>query len=239
MSLNPPVPRPADVAAIVQFWDSDAPEEVQGLLDSVRDANPSMPYRFFDDGSAREFVRVECGSEAAAMYDNAALPAMRADLFRYCWLALHGGFYVDADYGSLQPLEPLIAEGNAGLLYERPKGICNSAIYARDPNDPLMVAVLERALHNVRTRRSQSVWDMTGPAVFQRLYAADATRALFDGYRLVREDEFRTYFHLADSLPYKSTEAHWFVAKHAGISPFRDERDPADGDAANDASADA
>ncbi len=231
MSLNRPVPRPADAAAIIQFWDSNASEEVQGLLDSVRDANPSMPYLFFDDETAREFVRIEYGAEAVAMYDNAALPAMRADLFRYCWLALHGGFYVDADYGSLRSLEPLVAEDVAGILYERPKGICNSAIYARAPNDPLMVAVLERALHNVRTRRSQSVWDMTGPAVFQRLLAAEDTRALFDGYRMVLEDEFRTYFHLADSLPYKSTEAHWFVAKHAGISPFRDERSDA---AAND-----
>ena len=232
MSLSQPVPRPADVAAIVQFWDSDASEEVQGLLDSVRDANPSMPYRFFDDETAREFVRVEFGAEVVAMYDNAALPAMRADLFRYCWLARHGGFYVDADYGSLQPLEPLIAEGNAGILYERPKGICNSAIYARDPDDPLMVRMLEIALQNVRTRRSRSVWDMTGPAVLQRLYAGDDTRTLFDGYRLMREEEFRTYFELADSLPYKSTEAHWFVAKHAGISPFRDERDEAANDGA-------
>ena len=45
---------------------------------------------------------------------------------------------------------------------------------------------------------------------------------MFEDYYLIGEDEFRGYFALADSLPYKSTDVHWFVARNNGISPFRD-----------------
>ena len=60
-------------ATLVQFWDSDAPDEVQGLLDSVRDVNPELGYRFFDDETAKAFIGSEYGSEMAALYDSCSL----------------------------------------------------------------------------------------------------------------------------------------------------------------------
>lgn len=208
-------------AALLQFWDNNASEEIQGLLDSVRDVSPELGYNFFDDESALAFINAEYGSDMKALYESCALPAMRADLFRYCYLALHGGFYVDADYGSLKSLMPLIELNRQGILYEREKGICNSALYFRDGNDPLMALILDSAVANVRARSSNSVWDMTGPAVIQRLHAKPETRPLFDDFYLINEPEFKTYFALADSLPYKSTNVHWFVARNNGLSPFK------------------
>lgn len=223
-----PIERPR--LSLLQFWDKDTPEDVAALLDSVEALNPELEYTFFDDAAAKDFIRDAYGADMLALYDSSALPAMRADLFRYCWLALHGGFYVDADYGSRQPLAPLLTAERRGIFYERPKGICNSAIYFRDAGDPLAARILEDAVRNVRERRSHSVWDMSGPAVIQRLYRDESTRPMFDGFYLIHEEEFKRYFDLADSLPYKSTERHWFVAKHKGISPFRDDEDRVRGD---------
>ncbi len=207
---------------IVQFWDNDAPEEVAALLDSVQLGNPECGYSFFNDDSAGEFITRNYGAEIRSLYDQSVLPAMRCDLFRYCYLAKHGGFYIDADYGSRISVADWVSRGHQGIFYERPKGICNSAIYVRDAEDPLMHLVLENALDNVRKRTSKSVWDMTGPAVFQRLYADAKTRPLFDNFWLVNEDEFKEHFELGETLNYKSTDAHWFVAKHKGIDPFKD-----------------
>lgn len=209
-------------AALLQFWDNNASEEIQGLLDSVRTVNPELAYNFYDDERAKAFVYAEYGSDMQALYESCALPAMRADIFRYCYLALHGGFYVDADYASLKSLMPLIELNRQGIFYEREKGICNSVLYFRDAKDPLMALILENAIANVRARNSNSVWDMTGPAVIQRLYAKPETRPLFDDFFLINEPEFKTYFSLADSLPYKSTNVHWFVARNNGVSPFHD-----------------
>jgi hypothetical protein len=51
----------------------------------------------FDEGSAREFIRTHLGSRYEKAFDKCYHPSMKSDYFRYSYIFVEGGFYVDAD----------------------------------------------------------------------------------------------------------------------------------------------
>jgi hypothetical protein len=51
----------------------------------------------FDEGSAREFIRIHLGSRYEKAFDKCYHPSMKSDYFRYSYIFVEGGFYVDAD----------------------------------------------------------------------------------------------------------------------------------------------
>jgi len=51
----------------------------------------------FDEHSAREFIRVHLGSRFEKAFDKCYHPSMKSDYFRYSYVFVEGGFYIDAD----------------------------------------------------------------------------------------------------------------------------------------------
>ncbi len=90
-----PVPR-----VIVQFWDDPAriPTDVLECMTSWT-ALESQGFRreVYGDESARSFIAAAYDDAHVAAFDACPHPAMRSDYFRLCYLAVNGGFYVDAD----------------------------------------------------------------------------------------------------------------------------------------------
>lgn len=205
---------------ILQFWDSNPPNYITQLLRTVELNNPDLDYVLFNDVEAKAYIEEHYGKDEGAIYTNCALPSMRADLFRYFFLLREGGFYVDADFSCSQSLTPLINKGDAGCLYEHKGGITNSMICIREGGHPLMMRVLADAIANIEARASNSVWGVTGPGIFQRLYAHREKNGLFDGLGIVDDDEFFTYFDAVPGLEYKREDKHWTVARDKGLSIF-------------------
>jgi len=206
---------------LIQFWDKDIPDAVAELVRGVADMNHELNYQLFDDQSAAQFIRTEFGSDTLKLYRNCAIPAMRADLFRYCFLAREGGFYIDADYRAISAIEPIVSSVWRAGLYQRDKGLANGMMYFRDANDPLAEKVLETALHNIGSRLSNNVWSVTGPNVLRNLHADKNNEALFEGVHLMGESEFATYFKTVPFLDYKKDDTHWLVARVKGLDIFR------------------
>jgi len=221
--MNLPLRDQAVSTPLIQFWDKDIPDAVEPLVESVESMNPDMNYLFFDDESAAGFISNELGSDVLALYHQCAIPAMRADVFRYCFLLKFGGFYIDADYRCVQSVAPLVSSDHRGCLYQRAKGLANGLMYFRDSGDALIERILERALENIRTRSTNNVWSVTGPGVLQKLYANEKSKPLFDDFYLLEEDEFKTYFESVANLDYKLDDSHWFVARHKDICIFKDD----------------
>ena len=85
---------------VIQFWhDASAiPTDVLECLDSWEPlVSQGFERILFDDFKARRFISRHFGRRQEAAYDRCHHPAMRCDYFRLCYLARHGGFYVDAD----------------------------------------------------------------------------------------------------------------------------------------------
>ncbi len=195
---------------IVQFWDADTPDYIDELLDSVRTLNPEYGYQCFNDETAREFIVQFYGTTVLNAYNDCVIPAMRSDLFRYCYLYENGGLYVDADYRCLRPLAPLVDLTPRGYLYKHNDGICNGSILFRQPHDPLGHAVLEAALTNLQElRNSSNTWEITGPAIFHALHKDPVRQRLFEGFAIIDDDQFFDFCKAVPHLPYKTTDSHW------------------------------
>lgn len=89
-----PVPR-----VLVQYWDEpEVPDDVAKCLASWAPLESRGFTRLlFDRNRARGFIHDAHGDGHAAAFDAAPHPAARSDYFRLCYLAVHGGWYVDAD----------------------------------------------------------------------------------------------------------------------------------------------
>ena len=85
---------------IVQFWDDldRLPEDVRECMESWRTLERSgFELHVFDESSARSFIRIHLGSRYEKAFDRCYHPSMKSDYFRYSYVLVEGGFYVDAD----------------------------------------------------------------------------------------------------------------------------------------------
>jgi Glycosyltransferase sugar-binding region containing DXD motif len=104
---------------IVQFWDdlSRLPQDVKECMESWRQLEQhGFEIQVFDDLAARNFVRTHLGERHEKAYDKCYHPSMKSDYFRYSYIFVEGGFYIDADdvyHGT--PIEQHFADGRLKL----------------------------------------------------------------------------------------------------------------------------
>jgi hypothetical protein len=85
---------------IVQFWDDlgRLPEDVRECMESWKKLERfGFELQVFDENSAREFIRIHLGSRYEKAFDKCYHPSMKSDYFRYSYIFVEGGFYIDAD----------------------------------------------------------------------------------------------------------------------------------------------
>jgi mannosyltransferase OCH1-like enzyme len=92
---NVPIPK-----VIMQYWHSskEIPKDVLECIDSWKVLiNKGFRFDFFDDESAKCFIKKHLKKEHIDSYLKCHHPAMRCDYFRLCYLYVSGGLYVDSD----------------------------------------------------------------------------------------------------------------------------------------------
>ena len=85
---------------IVQFWDDldRLPLDVMECMASWKILEQSgFELQVFDENSTREFIRVNLGLRYEKAFDKCYHPSMKSDYFRYSYIYIMGGFYIDAD----------------------------------------------------------------------------------------------------------------------------------------------
>jgi len=104
---------------IVQFWDDlgRLPQDVRECMNSWNKLERSgFELEVFDEGSAREFIKNHLGSRYEKAFDKCYHPSMQSDYFRYSYIFVKGGFYVDADdvYHGM-PIDHFFTDGRLKL----------------------------------------------------------------------------------------------------------------------------
>ena len=202
---------------ILRFWHdtSGPPPDVAECLDSWHHVAlaAGAELLLFDDDQAHGFIAEHYGATTARAYDTCPHPAMRADLFRLCWLVASGGVYVDADdalvgelpeafltSGQLQ-LQPLCYDQRTDAMVPQRVFLhasavesaswtfyANNAPIAAPPNHPVLIAALERALGHIETAASSNgSWDIqatTGPGNLTAALVAHSVELAPTGNRL-------------------------------------------------------
>lgn len=104
---------------IVHFWDDldRLPEDVNECMESWRSLEQAgFELGLFDESSAREFIRTHLGVRYEKAFDKCYHPSMKSDYFRYSYVFVEGGMYVDADDVYHGPtIDPLFADGRLKL----------------------------------------------------------------------------------------------------------------------------
>lgn len=104
---------------IVQFWNDlqRLPEDVKACMESWRQLKQfGFEIEVFDEGSARAFIQSRLGDRFEKAFDRCYHPSMMSDYFRYSYVFVEGGFYVDADdiYHNV-PIDQLFEDGRLKL----------------------------------------------------------------------------------------------------------------------------
>jgi len=104
---------------IVQFWNDlqRLPEDVKACMESWRQLEKfGFEIEVFDECSARSFIRSRLGDRYVKAFDKCYHPSMMSDYFRYSYVFVEGGFYIDADDVYLgTPIDQLFEDGRLKL----------------------------------------------------------------------------------------------------------------------------
>lgn len=85
---------------VVQFWDDPdrLPQDVKECMETWRQLEHSgFELQVFDENSARDFIKNHLGSRFVNAFNKCYHPSMKSDYFRYSYIFVKGGFYIDAD----------------------------------------------------------------------------------------------------------------------------------------------
>lgn len=242
-------PYPADVFAtamprrVMQFWDREPPDQIQQLLARNRSlcAQAGAEYLLFDAGQARDFIQAHGTPLHLQAYDIAEHPAMKCDVFRLCYLARRGGFYVDADLVLRPNLAELLAMPGDLLVFQWDKqnlsNLCNWLIGAC-AGQATLEATLEATAHSIVSACTadsklalKNILNVSGPGIFTRAVATHL--AQHEGSPAVKGVNIQTVSRahqlielgpafLAAPLDYKNNlndKRHWRTAGEADAAP--------------------
>ena len=98
-------------------------------VSAILNASPDFSYIYFDDVDADAYVYNNYSKIVFDSYNNLIPGAYRADIFRYCYLYLNGGIYIDCKkifYGTIKDYI------NRGLAYTKQYNNGSTDIFVKD-----------------------------------------------------------------------------------------------------------
>ena len=173
------------------------PPMMKQAMMSILERNPDYEYYYFSDRRAREFVVANFPQDVIAAFDAIVPGALKADLFRYCWLVKMGGVYLDADMqAGAQPLSAVIRPTDE---FVSPDDCGNNYVYnafiACTPGHEYMKWALNAAVYRITKREygSDPLW-ITGPRLLQDILQ-EYTGLLASKPGLYMNGTFRLIYH--------------------------------------------
>ena len=206
---------------LFQFWNTErAPDEVEVLMQTWAE-DPSFEYHRFNSETADAFIEGHFDIKTLSAYRMCGVPAMQADLFRYCALYQFGGIYIDADSINCGGLLELVSNRIRGLLMLRQNRVANDFLNICLPRDPLLEKVINRAVDNIDKEVSNNVWEVTGPGIMTKEYNSERKEELFSGFDFLEAREIVRYVNFRNDLLYKKSSDHWVEKLKLGSKIFK------------------
>lgn len=126
---------------IIQSWKTReaVPERIHQAL---RWYAPEFEYVFFSDNDVVDFLYQNYPPQILSVYESMKSHAHKADLFRYCYLFLHGGIWLDIKTVLIRPLSEIFTSRYdiytvKSIIYEN-GSTCYQGILAVPPQTSFM-----------------------------------------------------------------------------------------------------
>lgn len=157
---------------ICQTLDEDIVGDIHmRTIHNLKAMNSEYVYEFFDNTSRRQFIKEHFDSSVIDTYDGFVSGAFKADVFRYCWLYINGGFYIDCKMINRIPLrDGITSDGETFVCNDRiPNAYQNCVIGTIKKNKNILNCVMEcvsRFEKKINHRVSFGSLYHTGPYLF-------------------------------------------------------------------------
>lgn len=114
------------------------------VFNNIKEYLPDYNYIFFNDHDCKNFLKYNYDDNISNIYNKLKLPAHKADLFRYCFLYLHGGLYCDIKTIFKKPIDNVITDKKKvySVLSIHKNTIYQGIIYTY-PRNPLFLRLIE------------------------------------------------------------------------------------------------
>ena len=89
--------------------------DIAKLIFQLIDKNSEYTYMFFDDNDSREFIMSNFPEDVLHAFDELEPGAYKSDLFRYCFMYIIGGVYLDINKVFVKRLDEII-DGNYDFM---------------------------------------------------------------------------------------------------------------------------
>jgi len=190
---------------IVQTYATRTPQSVlhYNAVMTWIEMNPDYEYYFYDNKQSREFIKIHFDSNVLKAYDRLIPKAFKADLFRYCWIYIHGGCYLDHKYICKTPISDYLHSEDCNV-YCRDRfslGILNGIVMSEAQATHLFDAI-QAVVKNVENNYyGKCPLYITGPGFFQQ-FTHNQNIALrhaekggvFYGNKLAISTEYKGYY---------------------------------------------
>jgi len=130
-------------------------------------------YKFMDDNQIQTFMKDNFSHRIVQIFNRMPLGVMKADMWRYCILYVHGGIYSDIDSVVIKPIKDwkIKDEDRIIIALENDKHFCQWTILS-EPKHPILKKVIEmiveEAEKGIDTKNEHFVHHHTGPGIWTR-----------------------------------------------------------------------
>ena len=170
---------------ICQTLENDVISDIHmRTVSNLKLMNPEYKYVFFDSKDRRAFIKEYYDTAVLDMYDGFVSGAFKADIFRYCWLYINGGCYVDCKMINRLPFREVIKYDDETMLckdrIEKAYQNCVIGVIPKQLN--ILNCILEcvnRFEKKINHRISFGSLYHTGPYLFYYCMSAHDTKCKF------------------------------------------------------------
>ncbi len=134
---------------------------------SFIELNPEYTYIYYNDVTARKFLRKNFSEEINYCYDILVPGAYKADLLRYCLLYNKGGCYFDCKQILKIPIKKFLDSNKTLVLCNDviDKALLNAVIFSTKNNN-IIEKTIKDCVYNIIHKLGTSPLDVTGPIFF-------------------------------------------------------------------------
>jgi hypothetical protein len=194
---------------IAHYWQGPhGPATTRACAQWAR-THPGFRQHVFDDTTAAVWMHQNFGADMAQRFIALGHAALRADLFRLCWVLRQGGLFADLDEYPRIPVTPWLEGARAVLCVERGFGTIANNFIAAEPDHPVCAMALEHVCTALDQTDTPYAWWHSGPAQWTRAAFAHLVKDGGTDIRMLSQAQYCR--RVATNLPYphKRSPDHW------------------------------
>lgn len=168
-------------------------------------------YYFFDDNQMKQFMLDHFDERVNEAFDLCPMMVMKADLWRYCVIYIHGGIYADSDTIRKKSMTEFVNHDVDLVIFGEDNKLNQQCfcqwIFAAPVNSPILKAIIDecvtRILNTHEFKGLNTILNTTGPSMFTNI---------IENY--LKNRGFVLYAHKEDYAWKLTPNKHVFVYPH-------------------------